>query len=58
MKGLFDFIINALLGWFVTCIMVMLIMMCFGQTFSWSIGTGVWLAVILTRFSFSIKNNK
>lgn len=34
-------------SWLVTCGIVKLITMCFGLTFSWSIGTGIWFIFIL-----------
>lgn len=46
-------------SWLVTCLIVKGIMWCFGLTFSWKIGTGVWLVFILLRsVASAAKSNK
>lgn len=46
-------------SWIATCLIVKGIMWCFGLTFSWRIGTGVWLAFILLRsVASAAKSNK
>ena len=42
-------------SWIVTCGVIKLITMCFGWQFKWSIATGIWLVMCLTRTVF--KNN-
>lgn len=46
---LFLFLLVAVLGldWLITCGLVKLICLCFGWTFTWPIGTGVWLISLL-----------
>lgn len=39
------------IGWLVTCGLTYAIMLCFGLTFTWAIGTGVWLSLILLNSS-------
>ena len=34
-------------SWAIVCGVVKLITLCFGWHFSWAIGTGVWLALVL-----------
>lgn len=41
------------ISWIATCGIVYLITLCFGLTFSWAIGTGVWLALWLLGSIFS-----
>lgn len=41
------------LSWLITCGLVKLITMCFGWTFSWAIGTGVWLIMCLVKSVFN-----
>lgn len=35
------------LSWFITCIIIKLITLCFGWGFSWGIATGIWLIMLL-----------
>lgn len=47
------------LSWLATCGMVYLITLCFGWTFSWLAGTGVWVALmLLAGFLAPSKNSK
>lgn len=41
------------LSWIITCGLIKLITMCFGWTFSWAIGTGVWLVILIAKSIFS-----
>lgn len=43
------FLVVCALSWIVTCGIIKLITLCFGWTFTWSIATGVWLLMFLTR---------
>lgn len=40
-------------SWLCTCVMIKLITMCFGWSFSWHIATGVWLIMCLAKTVFS-----
>ena len=42
------------ISWFVTCVIIKLITICFGLTFSWSIATGIWLILLLLKSVFNI----
>lgn len=42
-------------SWIVTCGVVYLVTLCFGWTFSWGLGTGVWLITILLDTFFGSK---
>lgn len=42
----------------VVCGLVKLITLCFGLDFSWAIGTGIWLILILINGSLSIRTKK
>lgn len=55
MKVLLDFVVGAAVGWTIICLLVKLITMCFGLTFTWAIGTGIYLIVILIRYAFNIQ---
>ena len=46
------------LSWIVTCGIIKLITVCFGQTFKWSIATGIWLIICILRsiFNVTVKN--
>lgn len=48
------------IGWATTCLVVKLITMCFGLTFSWVTATGVWLVILLLKnaFKITIHNHK
>lgn len=35
------------IGWLMTCGIVYLISLCFGFAFTWAIGSGVWLVLLL-----------
>ncbi len=43
-------------SWLLTCGIVKLITVCFGLTFNWLIGTGVWLVMILAKSVFTHSN--
>jgi hypothetical protein len=45
-------------SWIATCGLVYLITLCFDWTFSWGIGTGVWLVIILLNGIFKKGNDK
>lgn len=45
------------ISWACTCFLVWLITLCFGMEFSFAIGTGIWLLVILVRGVFSVTVN-
>lgn len=48
------------IGWAATCLVVKLITMCFGLTFSWAMATGIWLIILLLKkiFKITIHNHK
>ena len=41
-------------SWFMTCGIVKLITLCFDWTFTWGLGSGVWLIMLLIRYVFSM----
>ena len=41
------FIVILAISWLATCGIVKLITLCFGLTFTWAIGTGIWLVLFL-----------
>ena len=43
----FGLLIALGLSWAITCGLVYLITLCFGWTFTWAIGSGVWLIGLL-----------
>lgn len=43
------------ISWLVTCGIIKLITMCFGWTFKWSISTGIWLVLCVTKSVFGSK---
>jgi hypothetical protein len=47
------------ISWAGTCFLVWLITLCFGMEFSFAIGTGIWLLIMLVRgiFSVTVNNN-
>lgn len=40
-------------AWGVTCLGVWAICLCFGWTYSWKLGTGIWLIIVLFRWWFT-----
>ena len=46
------------ISWIGTCGIIKLITMCFGLQFKWSIATGIWLIICLTRGIFRVTVNK
>ncbi len=47
--GIIIFIGLTAISWLITCGVIYLISLCFGFKFSWLIGTGVWLVMILIK---------
>ena len=42
------------ISWAATLGIIWLICLCFGWTFSWQIGTGVWLMLLLLKSAFNV----
>lgn len=47
-----------IVSWFMTCIVIKLITLCFGLTFSLRVATGVWLVLILIKTFLKQLTNK
>ena len=54
MEVILGIILEMFISWLLTCGIVYLISLCFGFIFSWAVGTGVW--IILLLLCFIIKN--
>ena len=54
-ETLLSFVSLVAISWISTCFIFMLIAKCFDITFTWSIGTGVWLSLCLLSFTFNKK---
>ena len=52
---LLTLIIALAASWLLTCGMVFVILCCFGLAFTWPIGTGVWLILLLLGSIFRKK---
>lgn len=47
------------ISWLLTCGLVYVVFCCFGLPFSWSIGTGIWLILLILKSLISErKDNK
>lgn len=50
MEVILSIILEMFISWLLTCGIVYLISLCFGFIFSWAVGTGVWIILLLLCF--------
>lgn len=37
------------INWLINCLVIYIICLCFGFTFTWKVATGIWLLIIMLR---------
>jgi hypothetical protein len=45
-------------SWFITCILVKILSMCFGFTFTWKLATGIWIIILILKNIFNVTVKK